>query len=253
MPRAGTRRDAKRVFISYALDAQRYADLLRHALIEAGFDVTWDGDSPIGGRWAASLAKSFEETDIFVVLLSKAAATTPLMMLEIGEMIRRREYSAASPPRIVPVLIDAGSQNLGLLNQYQALDAIGETPERAARQIVDTLVKVADQEAGVPLDERKRELEFLSQSALALNALQASDYGSLRSARSRIGRKAFLLAILVIITSLVALLIGVYARIPVGGSQHMVALLAGVLSATIAVCGAAVAFYIGRRERGGKR
>lgn len=252
MPRAGTRQDAKCVFISYAFDAQSYAVLLRHALIEAGFDVTWGGDSPIGDRWVTSLAKSLEEADIFVVLLSKAAGTTPSMMLEIGEMIHRREYSAASPPRIVPVLIDAGSQNLGLLNQYQALDAIGETPARTAQRIVDALVKVADQEAGVPLDERKREFEFLSQSALALNALQASDYRSWRSVRYSMERKAFFPAILAIIISLVFLLTEVYTRMPVDGSQHMV-LLAGVLSVTIAGCSAAIGFYIGRRERGGKR
>lgn len=248
MARIEAKRDAKRVFLSYVREDQEHATHIRKSLLQAGFEVTWDADIAPGDRWASFIGRSIDEADILIVLLSRAAATSPAMMLEIGSMVRRREEGASSP-RIVPVLIKDGDWNLGILNQYQALDASGEAPEAAAQRLVDSLTNYSSSDTGPALAERGHDLDFLRQSEMAMARLEA-EHSRRRETLARY-------SLLSLVASLLAGLAGVSAALAsgvLGQGPGLRPELLAALAAVIAVSGAAIGFYFGqRRQDGGRR
>ncbi|NJL39394.1 MAG: toll/interleukin-1 receptor domain-containing protein [Leptolyngbyaceae cyanobacterium RM2_2_4] len=81
-----------KVFISYASTDAKLAKQVADALKKAGFQ-TWDETQIFPGEnWAEGLAKSLQESDAMVVLLTPASIRSSNIQHEIGYALGKQDY-----------------------------------------------------------------------------------------------------------------------------------------------------------------
>lgn len=96
-----------KVFISYnrASNSTNFAYALRQQLKGNGFQVFLDvEDIPVGADWAITLWHEIETCDYFVLLLSKAANSSEMVIKEVE--IAHDLKSERNKPQIIPIRID---------------------------------------------------------------------------------------------------------------------------------------------------
>lgn len=233
-----------RVFLSYVHEDSEYAARLREALLNAGFDVAWDRDIAPGDRFATYIDRAIEDADVMAILLSRKAVDSPWMAFQIGAMVGRREKDDSSTrlPRLVPVLIKDNENALGILNQYQVIDASRESPEAAAQHVVKMLRKAVSR-GGSAVEQRRLDAESVRGLRESLIGLEAARTKRAQAMALRIG--------MALTTALVASVVGVLVGLVSVDTEGSLSALAAILGTFTALFGVAIGFYFGRSRRDG--
>lgn len=71
-----TERGPVKVFLSYSSKDRKKAKQVRDALVEGGFEVFWDQETPVGVNWDAWIRRELSNAQIVLVLWTKNSATS---------------------------------------------------------------------------------------------------------------------------------------------------------------------------------
>jgi TIR domain len=226
------------VFLSYSSDDRAVAESIRSALKRQGVDIVpWEQVLKPGTYWASEIGRAIESADAFVVLLSKAAIESEWVQFEIASAIAAEARSDYK--RILPILVEPGVRPPALLAPYLAVeattpdevDSVAKTFRRILTEAPTTIGKASEREkARQQLDSLRRALEDEETRHDAVT--QRDRYRA------------------VVATALVASLGAIIGVIFVAvQGEASLALLSSLLSAGLALAGAAVGFYFGSRSR----
>lgn len=238
-----------RVFVSYSQPDWIYAKHIFDALSHEGYEVWWDQNIQLGDRWAASIRDSLSEADIVVVLVSKAFGESAGMALEIGTLVERRE-SGSHPIVLAPVLIRSGEPQLGILGQYQYVDARGDAPAVVAAKVVEALRALPHNDASAE-SQRKRDLEYIDamEESLELIERQREVATYQRDKGLRSFTVASVTAALVgVLASVVPLVFANKWSIPIDSDWVRLAVIP-----IVGIVGVAAGFYFGRHPSPGSK
>jgi tetratricopeptide (TPR) repeat protein len=118
---------AKRVFVAYALQDERFrADLEKHLAplrTQGAIDVWHDQMVPPGANWQATIEAELDAADVILLLLtSHFLASDELQAQQVQRALNR---SASCGVRVVPVLVRPCVWQLGALSTFQPLPRNG--------------------------------------------------------------------------------------------------------------------------------
>src|SRR5687767_7775141 len=84
---------AMKVFLSYAIDDEKFAGELREGLAKLGLDV-WDPNRELrrGSNWLLKTGRALERADGIVFLFSSATAQSPWSRREVEYVISHAKY-----------------------------------------------------------------------------------------------------------------------------------------------------------------
>lgn len=141
------------IFISHSHVDQDYADALAIELVNGGHNVLYDGNvlNP-GANWEKVLGESLTISDVFVVLISEASATSANVMMEIG---RAKAQLASGQKLIIPVILDRSRIPFSLV-EWQAIFAENKHVAEVAGNILAGVA--AFEQAKLDFIERKNEV-----------------------------------------------------------------------------------------------
>jgi TIR domain len=198
-----------------------------------------DDEIAPGENWVSTMAKAVEAAQNFVLLISKSTGKSNFISSEIAAAIANK--SLDSKKRIFPVLIDRDADIPSFINQYVALDASGNAFDKAVQQLIDIIVKSDEKITLYELDDVKNGADLLRTQL----ELEKSIY-AIRSRERELyfrasGRVAVLLTTIV---SVLALGITIY------GSRESYEIVSTIMSFSVALMGAVVGFYFGRKSGG---
>ena len=124
------------VFLSYSLQDEREAAIIRDELRKHGLDVWWDAELPVGKNWAAELGRALEKSDSMVVLVSPSAMASDLVRRELDHAISHESFR----DRLFPVIIKQ-TPVADLPGYFSLLPVFDATRDRttALKQVADAV------------------------------------------------------------------------------------------------------------------
>ena len=222
------------MFLSYSTVDRLDADEVRDGLEACGFEVWTEDFIPLGSNLSEVVGVALEAADAYVVLITKHAAKSQWLPLEIGAAI-------ASGKRVIPVLVDPDADVPAMLRDRQYLDLTDRANRSAAiRRLCEALrARAPDGEA----HEREGGRRFLERASSALESERVAY-------ESEVGTRSARFARIQMIASVLAVLATCGALLTVSVSDTAAA---GLVTAITALLGSALGFYFGsERRRGGR-
>ena len=129
----------RKTFLSYSRTNKDFAVKLARELKAEGFPVWLDQlDIPPGSRWDVEVEKALMESDIFMVIITKASSTSENVLDEIG-------YAIDNGKRMLPVLLE--KTNIPLrLRRFQYVDFTDKSFDegvQSAKELLRNLIAQA--------------------------------------------------------------------------------------------------------------
>jgi formylglycine-generating enzyme required for sulfatase activity len=147
----------RRTFISYSRSNKEFVVRLARELRAEGFPVWLDIlDIPAGSRWDREVEKALKESDIFMIILTRASAESENVLDEIGYAIDHRK-------RIMPVLMEKCDIPLRL-TRFQYVDFTNKNFDEGIDAAKDLLKSLSEQPTvprkdGIDIPQPKDQLE----------------------------------------------------------------------------------------------
>lgn len=116
--------NAKKVFLSYAREDSKKAEQIFNDLTKHGIDVWFDKISiDAGQKWQESIEKGIEQSELFIVLLSKnSVSKTGFIQKEIRIALEKFDLYPPGKSFVIPVRLDNCKPEHLILNKLQWLD-----------------------------------------------------------------------------------------------------------------------------------
>lgn len=153
------------VFLSYAAADRRMADRLASDLAKKGLSVWTDREQlRPGANIVESITKAIQGTSNFIVLVSSKTANSPWLSSELAVALASKGERPGR--RIIPAIVEAGTELPPFLRTFQALDLSTEDSyKKNLPLLVDSLVQreeladLASSQGPLPSPEILREYE----------------------------------------------------------------------------------------------
>lgn len=117
------------IFVSHSHQDNEWCRPLVAALKAVGYDVWYDETGLAGGdAWVVSIQREVQARDVFLLILTPDAWTSPWVQDEL-------QLAIATRRRIIPVLL-RNTQVDGFILTTQWVTVVGEEPQVAARSVI---------------------------------------------------------------------------------------------------------------------
>lgn len=137
-------RAGRRVFISYRSDSPEAAlarEIFRH-LESTGHRPFMAGENlRVGDNWGARIDEELESCDCFLVLLSREATNSEMILGEVRKARRLRDERGGARPRIVPIRVDLPLESP---LPYELSSYLSPLQQREWRSAADTQLLLAE-------------------------------------------------------------------------------------------------------------
>ena len=131
------------IFISYSHKDKEYVEKLEKKLIDEGFDVWIDHRIDYGDDWLRVIEKNLDESDAFIIVMSKNSHASDMVRNEITRARDNRKP-------IFPVLLNGDNWLVVQRKQYADVRDGSLPPEKFFERLANCTLRQKNKIAAIP-------------------------------------------------------------------------------------------------------